>query len=114
MQATATFSGKTLAYLRRLIILIWGLFLCSVGIVFTYRSDMGLGPWDVLHKGVSLHTPLSFGQASIVVGGLIILVGLCLRVRPGDSVPVKAPVVVGAKCSKATVAVMIALVKAIV
>ena len=83
MQAPATFSGKTLAYIRRLIILIWGLFLCSVGIVFTYRSDMGLGPWDVLHKGVSLHTPLSFGQASIVVGGLIILVGLCLRVRPG-------------------------------
>lgn len=83
MQAPATFSGKTLAYMRRLIILIWGLFLCSVGIVFTYRSDMGLGPWDVLHKGVSLHTPLSFGQASIVVGGLIILVGLCLRVRPG-------------------------------
>lgn len=83
MQATSTLSHKTLAYVRRLIVLIWGLFLCSVGILFTYRSDMGLGPWDVLHKGVSLHTPLSFGQASIVVGGLIILVGLCLRVRPG-------------------------------
>lgn len=83
MQATSTLSRKMLAYVRRLIVLIWGLFLCSVGILFTYRSDMGLGPWDVLHKGVSLHTPLSFGQASIVVGGLIILVGLCLRVRPG-------------------------------
>src|ERR1700730_549398 len=83
MQATSTLSDKTLVYTRRLIVLIWGLFLCSVGIVFTYRSAMGLWPWDVLHKGVSLRTPLSFGQASVVVGGLIILVGLCLRVRPG-------------------------------
>ena len=83
MQAASTLSRKTLVYSGRLIVLIWGLFLCSAGIFFTYRSDMGLGPWDVLHKGVSLHTPLSFGQASIAVGGLIILVGLCLRVRPG-------------------------------
>ena len=76
-----TFSPWT--YLHRLIVLIFGLFLCSVGIVCTYRSGMGLGPWDVLHQGISRHTPLSFGQASIIVGGVIILVGLLIRVRPG-------------------------------
>lgn len=72
-----------LKYLRRLLVLIFGLFLCSVGIVCTYRSGMGLGPWDVLHQGVSRHTPLSFGQASILVGGLVILAGLLLKVYPG-------------------------------
>lgn len=74
---------NSLKYLHRFLVLIFGLFLCSVGIVFTYRSGMGLGPWDVLHQGISHHTPLTFGQASILVGALIILVGLLLKVRPG-------------------------------
>jgi uncharacterized protein len=83
MHFSSKHTFKVLVYLRRLLVLIFGLFLCSVGIVWSYRSGMGLGPWDVLHQGVSQHTPLSFGQASIIVGGLIILVGLLLKVRPG-------------------------------
>ena len=65
------------------LVVIFGLFLCSVGIVCTYRSGLGLGPWDVLHKGVSLHTPLTFGQASIITGAVVILIGLMIKVRPG-------------------------------
>jgi uncharacterized membrane protein YczE len=57
------------------------LFAC--GIVLNLRSGLGLGPWDVLHQGISLRTPLSFGQASQVIGVLVIGVGLALRVRPG-------------------------------
>lgn len=74
---------QSLNYLRRLCVLVCGLFLCSCGSVLTYRSDMGLGPWDVFHKGLSLHTPLSFGQAAIIVGAAIIVVGLFLKVKPG-------------------------------
>lgn len=70
-------------YIRRLIILVCGLFTCSVGIVCTYRSDLGLGPWDVFHQGLSRHTPLSFGVASICTGAFLILAGLFLKVRPG-------------------------------
>jgi uncharacterized membrane protein YczE len=44
---------------------------------------MGLGPWDVLHLGISRHTPLTFGQANIVVGAIIIFAGLLLRAYPG-------------------------------
>ncbi|MEO8954096.1 MAG: hypothetical protein ABI465_05970 [Ktedonobacteraceae bacterium] len=83
MQLSTSRTFSFLTYLRRLVVLIFGLFLCSVGIVCTYRSAMGLGPWDVLHQGISRHTPLSFGQASIVVGGLLILGGLLIKVRPG-------------------------------
>ncbi len=72
-----------LAYARRLVIVIFGLFLCSVGIVCTYRSGLGLGPWDVLHKGISLHTPLTFGQASMAVAAAVILIGLVIKIRPG-------------------------------
>jgi len=83
MQVATAHLFSLWAYVRRLVVLIFGLFLCSVGIVCTYRSGMGLGPWDVLHQGISRHTPLSFGQASIIVGGLIILLGLLIKVRPG-------------------------------
>jgi len=70
-------------YIIRLFICIAGLFLFAVGTVFTFRSNMGLGPWDVLHLGISRHTLLSFGQANIVVGAIVILAGLFLRLYPG-------------------------------
>src|SRR2546428_2480035 len=60
-----------------------GISLFALGIVLTLRSGLGLGPWDVLHQGISRHTPLTFGQASQLVGALIIGVNLVLRVRPG-------------------------------
>ncbi len=71
------------AYLVRLIVVIFGLFLFATGTIFIYRSQLGLDPWDVLHLGISLHTPLSFGTASIVVGAAIIVLSLFLRVFPG-------------------------------
>ncbi len=70
-------------YLVRLIILVIGLFLYALGIVCLYRSDMGLGPWDVFHQGISFHTPLSFGLAGIVVGFFLILGSLLIKVIPG-------------------------------
>ena len=70
-------------YIVRLLICIAGLFLFATGTVFTYRSDIGLGPWDVLHLGISRHTPLTFGEANIVVGAIVILVGLLIRAYPG-------------------------------
>src|SRR5438128_4018723 len=60
-----------------------GISLFALGIVLTLRSGLGLGPWDVLHQGISRHTPLTFGQASQLVGAVVIIAGLLLRVRPG-------------------------------
>lgn len=70
-------------YLLRLLVVIFGLSLYALGIVLTYRSGMGLDPWDVFHQGISRHTPLSFGTANIVVGGLLIVLGLWLKAYPG-------------------------------
>ncbi len=47
------------------------------------RSELGLGPWDAFHVGLSLHTPLSIGVASIATGVLVLAVALALRMRPG-------------------------------
>lgn len=74
---------KPWAYLRRLFVVICGLFIMSTGIACTYRSGLGLGPWDALHQGISRHMSLTFGQAGILVGALIILTSLLLKVRLG-------------------------------
>jgi uncharacterized membrane protein YczE len=73
-------------YLRLAVALttnVLGLLLMALGVALTLRAGLGLGPWDVLHQGISRHTPLTFGQSSEVSGASVILVGLLLRVRPG-------------------------------
>ncbi len=83
MHSTFFSTRKTFLFVRRSAVLLCGLVVVSFGSALSYRSNMGLGPWDVLHQGVSLHAPVSFGQASIVVGMLVVLFGLLLGVRPG-------------------------------
>jgi uncharacterized membrane protein YczE len=72
-----------LAYMGRLAILTAGLFCFAAGVVLTFKSQLGLGPWDCFHLGLSLHLPITVGEASIITGGLVILLSLFLGVRPG-------------------------------
>src|SRR5215217_4175785 len=67
----------------RMVILIGGLACFSLGLVLTYQSHVGLGPWDVFHQGLSRHLGLSFGTASILVGFCILLLAWALGARPG-------------------------------
>ncbi len=68
---------------RRVALLMSGLFCYGLAIALTVQAGLGLGSWDVLHKGLSLHTPLTFGQAGQVTGVAIILVSLLLGIKPG-------------------------------
>lgn len=67
----------------RLAWLVLGLFLCAVGIVLFLEARLGLPPWDVLHQGIAKHTPLSFGEANIVVGILVLTIAWSLGARIG-------------------------------
>lgn len=60
-----------------------GLFCFGVGIPLTLQAHLGLSPWDVLHQGLSRHTPLTIGQASEVVGLVIMLIAWWMGTRPG-------------------------------
>ena len=51
-----------------------GLFLYAVGIVFTINAKLGLAPWDVFHQGISKLSGITMGQASILVGLVIVIV----------------------------------------
>jgi uncharacterized membrane protein YczE len=76
-------TNAVLAYMGRLAILTAGLFCFAAGVVLTFKSQLGLGPWDCFHLGLSLHLPITVGEATIITGGLVILLSLFLGVRPG-------------------------------
>jgi uncharacterized membrane protein YczE len=67
----------------RLAWLVFGLFLCAVGIVLFLESRLGLPPWDVLHQGIARHTPLSFGIANVVVAVVVLGLAWWLGARIG-------------------------------
>lgn len=67
----------------RLLSLQAGLFCFGVGIALTLQAHLGLSPWDVLHQGISRHTPLTIGQASELVGLVALFAGWLLGTRPG-------------------------------
>jgi uncharacterized membrane protein YczE len=68
----------------RWVALLIGLFLFALAIVLQLESGLGLSPWDVLHQGIANHTPLTFGEANIVVGVLVMAVawGLGAKIGP--------------------------------
>jgi uncharacterized protein len=67
----------------RLVWLVAGLFVFSLGIIFFLESRLGLPPWDVLHQGLAKRTPLSFGVANEVVGVIVLLIAWRLGARVG-------------------------------
>jgi len=68
-----------LAYIQ----IMTGLFLFAVSIVTILKSNLGMGPWDVFHVGVTNHLPLTLGRVSQIVGLLIIVGSLFLNIYPG-------------------------------
>ena len=60
-----------------------GLFLYALGSISVVKADLGYVSWDVFHRGLSLHTPFTFGQAGQLVGLIIIVLGLFFGVKPG-------------------------------
>lgn len=70
-------------FLRSLLVTTVGLWIFALGVVLNYQSHAGLSPWQVLHFGLTLHSPLSFGQASQAVGAVMVAVAWWSGVRPG-------------------------------
>ena len=70
-------------YLFVLFKLMGGFFLASLGIVFMINANLGLSPWDVLHKGITNVIPITMGQANIVVGVVVVIASVFLGVKIG-------------------------------
>lgn len=68
---------------RRVPRLVLGLVICGTGIAFQIQGDLGLGPWEVLHQGISDRTGVPIGTVSILLGFVILLGWIPLREKPG-------------------------------
>ncbi len=69
--------------IKRILFLLWGLFLFALGIVLTVQSNLGTAPWDVLHLGLTNYFPFTMGQVSQITGIIVIGFSWLLGVKPG-------------------------------
>lgn len=69
--------------MRRLPAVLFGLALFGFGMGLMVEADLGLSPWEALHQGISIHTPLTIGVAGILTGFVVLLAWIPLRQRPG-------------------------------
>lgn len=59
------------SFTKRMLKLLFGLFLYALGIVITMKANLGFAPWEVFHQGVSNTIGLSIGKVSILTGFVI-------------------------------------------
>ncbi|WP_207797220.1 YczE/YyaS/YitT family protein [Arthrobacter glacialis] len=67
----------------RLTRLFVGLALYGVAIALMIRGNIGASPWDVFSQGMSRTFGLSFGVWTILISGLVLLLWIPLKQRPG-------------------------------
>ncbi len=53
--------------IKRIIFLLWGLFLFGIGIVMTIKSNLGTAPWDALHLGLIHYLPFTLAFLLILL-----------------------------------------------
>lgn len=63
--------------------LVLGLALYGVTLALIIRAGLGNAPWDVLHQGIAMRTPLSIGLAVIATSAVVLLAWIPLREFPG-------------------------------
>ena len=63
--------------------IIFGLFLYALGIVLTIKANIGYGPWEVFHAGLGNTVGITIGNASIIVGLVLIVITLLMGEKVG-------------------------------
>ncbi len=66
-------SVLSIGFLLRLVHINAGLLLYGFSIALMVNAGVGLGPWDVLHEGLSLVLPITIGWAMIGAGMVVLL-----------------------------------------
>ena len=74
---------RSLEMVRRLVQLCVGLVLYGVSMAMLVLSSLGNMPWDVLHEGLARQLPGTIGAWVVIVSGVVMLLWIPLRVRPG-------------------------------
>ena len=69
------------------------LFVNGFGVYLTIQANIGAGPWDVLNLGLSKTLGILYGNASIAVSMLILVIDILLREPIGIAMFIDAVVV---------------------
>ncbi|MBL6628817.1 MAG: hypothetical protein ISP22_04380 [Candidatus Actinomarina sp.] len=69
--------------MRKYLQAVTGITMIGIGVAFNYMADLGLGPWGVLHDGISKTIDISYGQAGILTSFLSLLLWIPLKQKPG-------------------------------
>jgi uncharacterized membrane protein YczE len=70
-------------FARRVLQLLVGLYLYGLGIALIVRGELGVAPWDVLTQGIAKQTGLGFGLITIITSGVVLLLWIPIRQKPG-------------------------------
>jgi uncharacterized membrane protein YczE len=70
-------------YLKRFARLLLGLFLYALGSFLTIQANIGLAPWEAFSMGCARFMYLSFGNAVVISGFVILLAALFLKEKIG-------------------------------
>lgn len=70
-------------FIQRIIKLLFGLFLCALGISMTITAKVGYMPWEAFHGGIATTFGLAIGTASIYVGLAIGILSMILGEKIG-------------------------------
>lgn len=70
-------------FVRRVPRLILGLVLFGLGLALMVAADLGLGPWEVFHQGISDQTGIPIGTVGIITGALVLFLWIPLHERIG-------------------------------
>ncbi len=74
--------GNWRAFGVRLLVLNVGLMLFAFALVLGYRSGLGLNAWNIFQIALTKYIPITPGQMSIAVGGIMILVAWRAGIPP--------------------------------
>ncbi|WP_366923949.1 hypothetical protein MFMK1_000886 [Metallumcola ferriviriculae] len=75
-------SSRRTVYMFKYLYMIAGFAIIAVGIDMQRQAQVGLPSYGVLHQGIAIKTMLTFGQASILVSLLCIVISTLLAVKP--------------------------------
>ena len=68
---------------RRYIQAVTGITMIGIGVAFNYMANLGLGPWGVLHDGISKTINITYGQAGIMTSLISLLLWIPLKQKHG-------------------------------
>lgn len=67
------------AILQSAVIAFISLFINGLGVYLTIHANLGAGPWDVLNLGLSKTFRIAYGNASITVSLIILLIDILMK-----------------------------------